>query len=164
MKKLIYLLPFLFFGTILRAQDYNTAIGLRAGETSGLTIKKSIGNSSALEGILGFWRHGVSATLLYERYMPTANIAGLSWYYGGGGHAAFENTFYRGYYWYNGDRYYYYENGGMGLGIDGIVGLEYKIPRAPIAFSLDIKPFVEFNTNGGVWTSFDPGLGLKVAF
>lgn len=165
MKKLIYILAFLA-GTTLNAQsNYNTAIGLRAGETSGLTVKQFVGSETAFEGILGAWRYGISATLLYEKYRSTT-VSNLNWYYGGGGHVAFENRYYDRYYYYNG-RYYvadYYANGGMGLGIDGVLGLEYKIPNAPIAFSLDLKPFIEFNTHGGVWTAIDPGLGVKVAF
>jgi hypothetical protein len=144
--------------------QYSTAIGLRAGETSGLTVKEFISGPAALEGILGVWHRGFSATLLYERYAPVLIGEGFSWYYGAGGHVAFE-TYRRGYGWYDyGQRRFYYRDDGVGLGIDGVIGLEYKIPSAPVAFSLDMKPFLEFNTNGGAWVSLDPGLGVKVAF
>ena len=63
-----------------------------------------------------------------------------------------------------GDRYYHYHQGGIGLGIDGVIGLEYKIPTIPIAISIDVKPFLEVNTSGGAWLSLDPGLGIKIAF
>lgn len=166
MKKLITIIA-ICTGTGLFAQsNYNTAIGLRAGETSGLTIKHFIGDQTALEGILGAWRHGFSATLLFEKHQSISNLGALNLYYGAGGHLAFENSYYNRYYYENRKYYYYdyYSKGGMGIGIDGIIGLEYKIPNIPVAFSLDLKPFVEFNTNGGVWTSIDPGLGIKVAF
>lgn len=144
--------------------QYKTAVGLRAGETSGLTIKGFVSNSAALEGIIGIWNRGVSGTLLYELHAPAFHASGLNWYYGAGGHVAVE-TYRSGYVWYDyGQRRYYYRDGGMGLGIDGVVGLEYKIPQAPIAFSLDLKPFMEFNTNGGAFVALDPGLGIKVAF
>jgi len=42
--------------------------------------------------------------------------------------------------------------------------MEYKIPSIPFALSLDVKPYVEVITNGRVWTSLDPGLGIKVTF
>lgn len=142
--------------------QYNTAIGLRAGETSGLTIKGFVANDAALEGIIGVWNHGFSATLLYEIHAPAFNANGLNWYFGAGGHVAFVAGHYD---WYRyGQRRYHYYDDGMGIGVDGVVGLEYKISRAPIAFSLDLKPFIEFNTRGGSWVSFDPGLGIKVAF
>ena len=62
------------------------------------------------------------------------------------------------------DRYRKYYEGGVGLGVDGIVGLEYKIPKAPIALSLDVKPFVEFVSRGYIYSSLDPGLGIKITF
>lgn len=162
MKKLLVVAIFLngMFG-IAQENSYKTAIGLRAGETSGLTIKQFVGSSTAFEGILGMWSHGLSATLLFEKYVPTAEVSGLSWYYGGGGHVAFETVHY-GWYYYH-PRYYRYRYGYMGIGIDGVLGLEYKIPRAPVAFSLDLKPFIELQTRGVAWFSLDPGLGIKVA-
>lgn len=143
--------------------QYRAAIGLRAGETSGLTIKGFVGNSAALEGIIGVWYHGLSGTLLYEVHRPAFNLNGMNWYYGGGGHVAFDTDHY---YWYRYDRrWYYYRAGGTWVGVDGVIGLEYKIPRAPIALSLDLKPYIEFSTyGGGAWSSLDPGLGMKIAF
>lgn len=168
MKKLVIFLPLFAFATMVMAQDnYKTGIGLRAGETSGLTIKRFMGNSAALEGIIGAWRYGISATVLYEKYNPAFNVSGLNWYYGAGGHVAFRNRYYDRYYYYHRHNYYvvdYYDGGGLGLGVDGVVGLEYKIKGAPIALSLDLKPFIEIHSNGGgIWTSIDPGLGIKVA-
>lgn len=159
MKKLIYLSAFIFLTNTTFAQlDYNTAIGLRAGETSGLTLKKAMGGN-ALEGIIGLWGSGISITGLYEWVAPT-NIGGLNWYYGLGGHVAFGT----GYYYYKSRRGDFYASRGYGLGIDGIVGIEYKIPSAPIAFSLDFKPYIEFYSGGRAFGSLDPGLGIKVAF
>lgn len=165
MKNLIFCF-FLVLGTGLNAQlNYKTAIGLRGGETSGLTFKKALGGSTAIEGIAGFYHHGLSITGLWEKYQGTG-LNGLNWYYGAGGHVAVFSHYYDRRYYFR-DGYYtttYYYDGGMGIGIDGVLGLEYKIPRAPIAISLDIKPYAEVNTRGGIWTSLDPGLGIKVAF
>lgn len=146
----------------INTPDYKIAVGLRAGETSGLTIKQRVGHSSALEGIIGVWYQGLSVTVVYEKYTPAFDAEGLNWYYGGGGHAAFDMNYTFHNHW--GDRYYHYHAGGVGLGVDGILGLEYKIPPVPIAISLDVKPFLEVNTLGGVWLSLDPGLGIKITF
>lgn len=141
------------------------SIGLRAGETSGLTLKKSIKGNAAIEGILGFRHYGGSLTVLYEKYTPAFNAKGLSWYYGAGGHVGVYEHHHIIYYNHPRHGYYrYYDhNNSYTLGIDGIVGLEYKITGAPIAFSLDLKPFVEFGNHGGMFTHLDPGLGIKVA-
>ncbi len=146
----------------INSTDYRTAVGLRAGETSGLTVKRFVGSNDALEGIFGAWYHGFSATVLYERHTQAFNVSGMNWYYGGGAHAAIQSN--RRIYRHYGNRYEYYREGSFGLGVDGVLGLEYKIPSTPIAMSLDVKPYIEFINTGGVWTSLDPGLGIKVAF
>ncbi|CAN0013796.1 unnamed protein product, partial [Chrysoparadoxa australica] len=110
---------------------------------------------------IGFWHHGLSATVLYERHVNAFGVNGFKWYYGGGGHASIHNNQYYGTYF---GRSPYYDDGALGLGVDGILGLEYKIPAIPFALSLDIKPFVEVNTAGGVGFAFDSGLGIKVCF
>ena len=144
--------------------DYNTAIGLRAGQTSGMTIKHFFNDENAFEGIIGVWPYALGITGLYEVHKPAFDTEGMKWYYGGGGHATFGTN--RIYYVYrNGDRYYYrYSSGNTGLGLDGILGLEYKIKPIPFAVSLDIKPFMEIDNDGIFYLSVDPGLGIKIAF
>ena len=140
---------------------YSTAIGLRGGHTSGLTIKHFVGSSFAIEGILGLWRNGLSATVLAEKHVAAFGVNGMNWYYGGGGHVTVHNNdYFRNYY----GRKVYYTNGQVGIGVDGILGLEYKIPAIPFAISLDVKPFIEVNSGGGVGGAFDGALGIKVAF
>lgn len=154
-------------GPAINSANYHTAIGLRAGGTSGLTIKHFVANGNAIEGIIGAWPNAFSITGLYEWHVPQAGAPGLKWYYGIGAHAAvYRDTYY---YYREGNngrpyRYYRYVGNGTGLGIDGILGLEYKIPPIPFAISLDIKPYVEFNTNNAIYTAFDPGLGIKFTF
>ncbi len=141
---------------------YRTAIGVRAGGTSGLTIKHFFANYSAIEGIIGFHPNAFSLTALYEKHQGFST-PGLHWYYGGGGHVAFESG---RFYSYNEGRKWrrYYGDGEVALGVDGVLGLEYKIPPIPFAISFDVKPFLEVNTGGGTYVGLDPGLGIKVAF
>lgn len=137
-----------------------TAIGVRGIGTSGLTIKHFTSSSTALEGILGFGPDAFSLTLLRERYANAFNERGLNWYYGIGGHLAVQTDWV----YYDGIRGYRREKGDVGIGIDGIFGIEYKINEVPIALSLDFKPFVEVTTNGDVYPALDPGLGIKFTF
>src|SRR5579872_6646477 len=69
--------------------DYRNAIGLRAGETSGLTVKHFFGSGHAVEGILGIWPNNIGITGLYEKYLPIAGVKGLNCYFGGGAHVTF---------------------------------------------------------------------------
>lgn len=169
MKRFLILSTLFLFGFTLassvKAQsldaNYRTAIGLRAGGTSGITFKHFTSNSRAFEGILGIWGNGFGITGLIEQYAGTT-VPGLNWYYGAGAHIAVWDGPYRR---YRGDYLYYnYNNDGLALGVDGIVGIEYKIPPIPFAVSLDVKPLLGIHTRGGAHFALDPGLGIKFAF
>jgi hypothetical protein len=150
---------------IEQKHDYKNAIGIRAGSTSGLTFKHFMNPDNAFELILGIWPNALGLTGLYEKHAGTG-IAGLKFYYGGGAHFTAET----GRYYFRNQRtrdriyVYRYGNNGLGLGIDGVAGLDYKIPVIPLSLSLDIKPYVEVSNYGEVYVALDAGLGIKVAF
>lgn len=108
-----------------QTSNYQTAIGLRLGYPFGVTLKHFINPKGLLEGILGFWYGGFNLTGLYEYHQDIESVEGLKWFAGGG--ADFTAWDYAGY------------KGGS-VGIDGIIGLDYKINSAPIDLSLDWKP------------------------
>jgi hypothetical protein len=166
MKKNISLvLLALLITTAIEAQ-YDYAIGIRSGGTSGITLKNIITPMSAIEGIVGFWNDGLSFTVLYEQHPNAFDIEGLHWLFGAGAHVAFFEENYRdftGPAWHN-DYPDNIEDGEIGLGIDGMIGIEYKIPVLPLAFSAEIKPFIDFVSADEIWGSLDPGIGIKLAF
>jgi len=137
--------------------DYKAAIGIRAGETSGVTFKFRTSSASNIELLAGIWSDWLSLTALYERNAQAFNVNGLRWYYGGGGHVAFATGI------YNSGRLYT-RGSDFAVGVDGVVGLEYKIPPIPFAISIDIKPLLEIYRNGDVWLGIDPGIGVKFTF
>src|SRR6478609_1192120 len=144
----------------LRAQ-YSTAFGLRIGGTSGLDVKHFYKPSKAFEGIIGTFGNGISFTGLIEKYSPVYNAQGLYVYYGAGAHLAIYNGRSERYSYF-GREINYYKNNDVGLGINGIVGLEYRLPEdIPISFSLDLKPFIELGTGGYVTFAPDPSFGIK---
>lgn len=138
--------------------DYRAALGIRAGETSGVTFKFRSGGSSKVELIAGFWSDWLNLTALVEKNTPAFNVNGMNWYFGGGGHVGFATGRY-----YEGGRVYR-RGDDYAVGIDGIVGLEYKIPPIPFAVSIDIKPFMEFSKIGDLFLGIDPGIGVKFTF
>jgi hypothetical protein len=139
---------------------YNTAVGIRLGGTEGLTIKQNLGGSHAIEGIIGFRPYGMGITVLYEWTQSTSHPA-FQWYYGVGGHIGWGTD--RNYY-YNKDRKRYPYRRYANMGVDGILGIEFKIPDAPIALSFDIKPSIDFYRSYSSRMYLDPGLGIKVVF
>lgn len=143
----------------LQAQ-YNTAFGIRLGGTSGLTIKHFYKPTLAAEGIVGTFGNGFSLTGLIEKHLPVYDTEGLSFYYGGGIHLAFYNGRYSG---NNFGREVDYRSGNdVGIGINGIIGLEYHFPNnIPIVLTVDLKPFLEIGSGGYVSVASDPSIGIK---
>ncbi|HEY4208266.1 MAG TPA: hypothetical protein VGM31_15685 [Puia sp.] len=160
MRKALILFSVLAFITIGRTSaqsmgsDYQTAVGVKFWPGA-LSVKHFIQDNAALEGLANFWDHGFRFTGLYELHGAISGAPGLKWYVGPGAHIGWYNGG-----WYHGD--YYYSDGGFSLGIDGVLGLDYKINGAPIALSLDINPFLELahHTYIDVWG----GLGVRYTF
>ncbi len=160
MKKIVVLLGLLAVFTVTRTQaqalgsDYRTAIGVKFWPGA-LTVKHFIKDDAALEGLFNFWNHGFRFTGLYEFHGDINSAPGLKWYVGPGAHIG----------WYS-DRYWrrdrYYDDGAASFGIDGVLGLDYKIRNAPIALSLDVNPYVEFLH--GAYVDVWGGLGIKFTF
>jgi hypothetical protein len=160
MKKIVALLSLLALLTVSRTQaqalgsEYRTAVGVKFWPGA-LTIKHFIKDDAALEGLINFWGHGFRFTGLYEFHGNINSAPGLKWYVGPGAHIGR----YSDRYWHN-DRYY--EDGAASFGVDGVLGLDYKINSAPIALSLDVNPFVEFLH--GAYVDVWGGLGIKFTF
>lgn len=138
-----------------RQEEYVQAIGGRFGVANGVTYKHFLNrNGQALEGVLNFQsnrKYGLFKLVgLYEihDHISALNYEGLLWYYGAGGGLGFYN-----------DKELRTTN--LAFSLDGVIGLDFKIPTAPINLSLDWKPTVELSPHPGI--RFD-GFGLSVRF
>lgn len=150
---------FLLMSKRSAAQDYKTALGVKFGAyENGFSVKYFMDPNTALEGVLGIRNHGAVLTGLYELHQQAFNQPGLKLYYGFGGHLGSVG---RGYYKRFGDDEFY-ESGHLLLGADAVLGLEYKIPEAPIAVSIDLNPRLELAT--GPFFDLAPGIGIKYTF
>jgi hypothetical protein len=170
MKKLIFTCFILFsFLLITKHSDaqsaanggyYQTAVGLKfGGYENGISIKYFTTQDIALEGVLGFREGGVVFTGLYEIHQEAFGIHELRFYYGAGAHiGAIGSGVYQR---FNGDNETF-NKASILLGVDGVLGLEYIIPKSPIAVSLDLNPRLELAT--GPFGDIAPGLGLKYTF
>lgn len=148
--------------TITNAQNlssgYNTALGIKVwNDGGGITLKHFVGNNNALEGIGYFWNGGSRITGLYEFHYDIAGAEGLKWYIGPGAHVGFYNSYYYDRHYYNG------RTSGSFVGIDGVLGLDYKFNGVPINLSLDWQPSFEFGNNTGFIGSWG-GLGIRYTF
>ena len=119
---------------------YKTAIGIKTWNGAGANLKTFINDKNAIEVIGFFYNRGTRITGLYELHGDLNTEGNLKWYVGGGAHA----TIYKGY---------------TGVGLDGIIGIDFKLPKAPLNFALDWQPALELGSgtyNGfyGNWGGF----------
>ena len=127
---------------------YTTALGVKVWDGAGISLKHFFSQNNAGELIGYFWSQGFRLTGLYEIHGDISGASGLKWYIGPGAHVGFYNTKY-------GD--------GSFIGLDGVLGLDYKFKGAPINMSLDWQPSFEFGDGRGFIGSWG-GLGIRYTF
>lgn len=163
MKKILMLVGMVMTMSVFTAkaqemdQSYKTALGVKLWHNgAGITLKQFIGQNHALEGIGYFWNGGARITGLYEFHFDIAGAPGLKWYVGPGAHIGFYQNGYK-------DPYGYYSTGTSYIGLDGVLGLDYKFDGAPINLSLDWQPSIEFGDGRGFYGGWG-GLGIRYTF
>ncbi|HSJ67829.1 MAG TPA: hypothetical protein VK921_09145 [Anditalea sp.] len=150
----IIMMAGLSLGQNAMAQDYNTAVGLRAGNSGGVTIKHFLSDAVAFEGLIHSRWRGLMVTGLLEVHRDIREARGLRWYYGAGAHVGFYNANARRD-WGDRDRSY------TTVGIDGILGLEYTFVEIPLNLSLDWKPAFDVIGHTQFWGD---GFALSVRY
>jgi len=145
MKKLILTL---FSATIFLAAsaqnstaegpDYKTAIGAKLWTGGGISVKTFIKDNNALEFIGYFDRYGTRITGLYEIHGNLSSEGALKWYVGPGAHVGL----YKGI---------------TAVGIDGVVGIDYKFTNMPLNLALDWQP--SFELGSGTRNGFNANWG-----
>jgi hypothetical protein len=156
MKKISFITALLLIVSFANAQSkspnsssYKTALGMKVWDGAGISLKHFFDGSNNAGELIGyFWNRGARFTGLYEIHGNFKDAAGLKWYIGPGAHIGFYNTKY-------GD--------GSFIGIDGVLGLDYKFSGAPINISLDWQPSFEFGNARGFTGSWG-GLGIRYTF
>ena len=153
MRKLAIGLMFLLLAGAAQAQSmgnsYRTALGVKVWDGAGISLKHFTTGNNAVEAIGYFYNRGFRLTGLYEIHGDIAGAPGLKWYIGPGAHIGFYND--RG------------NDNDVAIGIDGVLGLDYKFRGAPINMSLDWQPAFEFADGRGFNGSWG-GLGIRYTF
>ncbi len=137
-----------------KGYDYKTALGVKF-YPGGVTLKHFIKPKAALEGISYFYNYGSRITGLYEFYGNINGANGLKWYAGPGAHVGFWNDTWK--------KEYPTRDANVAIGIDGVLGLDYKFKDAPINISVDWQP--SYNIAGySYFESGWGGLGIRYTF
>ena len=134
--------------------DYKTALGVKV-YPGAISVKHFFKTNTAFEGLGYISSDGFRLTGLYELHYQLGNVEGLKWYIGGGGHLGIWSDAWK--------TRYPTREGGLAIGVDGVIGLDYKIQGVPLNLSFDWQP--SFNLIGyhyfeGGWG----GLGIRYTF
>ena len=163
MRKLLVVFTLFLLTYHAEAQNtgssYRTALGVKVWDGAGISFKHFLTGNNALELIGYFWGHGTRITGLYEIHGPIKGATGLKWYIGPGAHIGFYNDHHHNHNHIHDDHYGH----GPVIGIDGVIGLDYKFRGAPINMSLDWQPSFEFGEGRGFYGNWG-GLGIRYTF
>lgn len=177
-RKVHLLLIIIITGVItlsqVKAQYYEHSAGIRLGGSYGLTYKKFFNESDAVEFLLGGRQDGLQLTATYQFNKPLNLSRNETFflYYGAGGHLGYEKYPTKSLYNYPNNfpvpaiAEFYYENRSyFSMGIDAIIGLEYRFLTAPLTIGLDIKPYFSYIGYRYTRTDFwDTSLSVKYVF
>lgn len=125
---------------------YKKAIGIKLNPGA-ISYRSFYTRNKAVEGMGFISIDGFQLTILNEKYTPFANAENLTWYIGYGGHFNLWSERYK----LNNPS----KSAGVAVGVDGMLGLDYKLKNTPINLSVDIQP--AFNFVGASY--FDLGWG-----
>lgn len=120
---------------------YGTAVGGRF-YPGAISVKQYVFNQNAFE-LNGYYWKGGRITLLYEVNKPIDGLSGLSWYVGPGVHVSF----------YDSNNF----DSKTLMGLDAVIGLDFKVKSIPFDFSLDWQPSYDFGGGAnfsGLWGGF----------
>lgn len=172
MKKILtHIILLVVFSLLIYTQShaqYYTGVGARLGKfSSGVSVKYffDANNAKGLELFLGktkIARGGYIGKLFYENQtpctMPLLQIP-LDIVFGGGAHLAY---FPKDYYRLRDGELIPYGDKILCAGVDAILGVEYKIPIAPITLGIDVNPFLDLLNPGPEYLDFS--LAIRYVF
>lgn len=141
---LILSIVFVLIAASAKAQDYKMGLGIRLSSNpaivnNSISFKYFFTDKTAAEALFSLEKP-FAFGLLVEQHQPFMGN-GFKYFYGGGAYAAF--------------------SGEKTVGLQGVLGLDYKLPSIPFNLSVDWKPELTLANQ----VSFEPAaLGLSARF
>ena len=159
--RIIFISSIIFNYTILNAQNYTSAIGIKGGSVisssgfGGINFKHFFGSSNAVELTASASVRNFRFQALYEWQKPTGWEDGLDWYIGaGGGFGSWRSN-----YWNPGNNKHNI-SGGFFLNGTAVIGLDYTFSDIPLNLAIDSGPSVGIINSH----SFGWGGGLAIRY
>ncbi|MFY0687693.1 MAG: hypothetical protein JXQ90_11040 [Cyclobacteriaceae bacterium] len=148
MNKYLLVISLLVTGWQGMGQQYQQSAGVRLGSTSGLTFKKFLVEDEAVEFMASGRQNGIQLTMTYLFHEPMEFSFNENFYaiYGAGGHVGFEerNNFNKVLIAVDPPDFEYEEKGYFTMGMDGVLGIEFRWLKIPATLGGDIKPYFNF--------------------
>ncbi|MEZ4826901.1 MAG: hypothetical protein R3C61_11560 [Bacteroidia bacterium] len=113
------------------SQEYYSAIGLRTGSDTGISLKHFFASSAAFEGMIVYRQTGFRAVALAEQHFFMGRHSQSAIYLGLGGHFGYSGLVVPE------------ELPRQVAGVDFLIGFEYVFPHSPLVFAFDLKPLFE---------------------
>ncbi|MGI9137665.1 MAG: hypothetical protein ACR2IM_01360 [Sediminibacterium sp.] len=143
LTRIITLTCFLYITLTANSQDtiekytspYKKALGIKLNPGA-ISYRSFYTRNKAAEGIGFVSLDGFQLTILNEKFTPFTNTENLTWYIGYGGHFNLWSERYK----LNNPA----KKAGVSVGVDGILGLDYKLRNTPLNLSVDIQPSFNF--------------------
>ena len=153
MKKIIIVTLFTAVTAFGFSQStYKQAMGIKLPGGYSITYKKFLTQNNNIEAQATVWNKGFRVSGLYEFNFYNLNVDGLAWFAGPGVHVGFwKNAYQKDY------------NSKADLGIDGILGLDYKFANIPINVSVDWQPSVTLAGSAGFTPAYG-GVAVRYTF
>ncbi len=145
MRKFYTIIFLLCLSTAAFSQFYNKEVGIRGGYSSGITFRINLQENLSYEAQLNYRDNGGIFTIYRQQHLEMGmdRLGNWEFLYGFGIHAGFYYT--DTYKILNREIYYGKEIFTPVIGMDGYVGIDYKLVDIPMSFGISFQPFMELS-------------------
>jgi hypothetical protein len=130
----------------LSAQNYTRDISIKLGGSAKFSYRPMYNGEESYEFGMSFGNNGIRLMALKQFFTPAfiSMTDNFDFVYGYGIHTGV--TYHRTYQVLN--RVYHVDDKfSPVLGLDGIAGLEYRMPEAPVIIGMTVEPYFEYSLN-----------------
>jgi len=110
---------------------------------------------------------GMQVHYLFQKPMLKSKVGGLNWYFGFGAQMTYRSYTFDYRYKLDGNSNWLYTTGERAtefdFGVDGVIGVEYTLPNAPVSFFIDATLYMEIINNPFLFNA-NYGLGARYNF
>lgn len=145
MRKFYTIIILLCLSTAAFSQFYNKEVGIRGGYSSGITFRVNLEEMLSYEAQLNYRDNGVMFTMYRQQHKEIGmdRLGNWEFIYGFGLHTGFYNT--DTYKILNREIYYGREIFTPVIGMDGYLGIDYKLVDIPMSFGISFQPYMELS-------------------